>query len=287
MLQRLELADRLAELLAILEIGHGAAEHLLAQPHHFGGDDATSDIEHIIQQRGALIDLAEHAIGGDLDLIEFDPRGVMGIDHHRALDRDALGLRIDHEQRQPVALAGAAGAARSHDHEVGDMAIDHEGLGAAEPETIAGAGRLQRGVQRPVLGTLVDGECCEQRAVRYLRQIMLPLRGIAAARQCRRREHAGGQERRRHQGAANLFHHHAGLDAAEAAAAEFLRHEQTGKAHLGERLPQLARESGCVLGVAQTTQMRDRRLVADQATRAVAQHRLFFGEDEGHGGFRS
>jgi hypothetical protein len=29
--------------------------------------------------------------------------------------------------------------------------------------------------------------------------------------------------------------------------------------------------------------MRHRRLVADQAARAVAQHRLFFGEDEGHG----
>jgi hypothetical protein len=29
-------------------------------------------------------------------------------------------------------------------------------------------------------------------------------------------------------------------------------------------------------------QMRDRRLVADQAARAVAQHCLFFGEDESH-----
>jgi hypothetical protein len=30
--------------------------------------------------------------------------------------------------------------------------------------------------------------------------------------------------------------------------------------------------------------MRHRRLVADKAARAVAQHGLFFGEDECHGG---
>jgi hypothetical protein len=37
------------------------------------------------------------------------------------------------------------------------------------------------------------------------------------------------------------------------------------------------------LSVAQLAQMRDRRLVADKAARAVAQHGLFFGEDESHG----
>src|SRR5438270_10860394 len=35
--------------------------------------------------------------------------------------------------------------------------------------------------------------------------------------------------------------------------------------------------------VAQLPQMRYRRPVADQAARAVAQHGLFFGQDEGHG----
>ena len=53
---------------------------------------------------------------------------------------------------------------------------------------------------------------------------------------------------------------------------------------LGEGLPQLSGKSGGVLGVAQLAQMRYRRLVADQPARAVAQHRLFFVEDECHEG---
>ena len=37
------------------------------------------------------------------------------------------------------------------------------------------------------------------------------------------------------------------------------------------------------LAIAQLPQMRHRRLVADETARAVAQHRLFFVEDECHG----
>ena len=116
----------------------------------------------------------------------------------------------------------------------------------------------------------------------YLRQVLGFLRGAAAARQRGRRQHGGRKKRRRHQGAADFLHHHAGLDAAEPAAAEILRHQQAGKSHLGERLPQVAGKPGRVLGVAQLPQMRHRRLVADEAARAVAQHRLFFVEDECH-----
>ena len=74
----------------------------------------------------ALIDLAEHAVGIDLDIVELDPRRVVRIDHHGALDRDALGLGIDQEQRQPVAFAGRAAGARRDDQEIGGVAVDHE-----------------------------------------------------------------------------------------------------------------------------------------------------------------
>src|SRR5439155_15561825 len=53
--------------------------------------------------------------------------------------------------------------------------------------------------------------------------------------------------------------------------------------HLGERLPQVAGKPNRVLRIAQLPQMRHRRLVTDETARAVAQHRLFFVEDEGHG----
>ena len=81
----------------------------------------------------------------------------------------------------------------------------------------------------------------------------------------------------------DLLHHDAGLDAAEPAAAEILRHQQAGKSHFGKGLPEIAGKSDSVLAVAQLTQMRHRRLVADKTARAVAQHGLFFGKDEGHG----
>jgi len=114
------------------------------------------------------------------------------------------------------------------------MAVDHKGLGAVQPEPIAGTHRLHLGLQRAMLGALVDGERGEQRAIRYLRQIFGPLRGAAAARQRGSRQHGGGQKRRRHQAAADLLHHHAGFDTAKPAAAEIFRHQQARKTHFGE-----------------------------------------------------
>ena len=260
----------------------GAAEHFFAEADHFGGHRAAADIEHAFQQRTALIDLAEHAVGIDLDIVELDPRRIVRIDHRGALDRDALGLGIDQEQRQPVALAGRARGARRDDQEIGGVAVDHKRLGAVELEAVAGTHRLHFGLQRAMLGAFVDRERRQQRAVGDLRQMLGLLRVAAAARQRRSREHGGRKERRRHQGAADFLHHHAGLDAAEPAAAEIFRHQQAGKSHLGKRLPELAGKSRGVLGVAQLPQMRHRRLVADKAARAVAQHGLFFGEDECH-----
>src|SRR6202012_1678779 len=95
MLQRLELADRFAELLALLEIADGAAEDLFAETDHFRGHRAAADIEHALQQAMALIDLAEHAIGINLDMIEHDSRRIVRIDHRGPLDRDALCFWVD------------------------------------------------------------------------------------------------------------------------------------------------------------------------------------------------
>ena len=171
MLQRLEFADQLAELLALLQVGDGAAEHLFAQAHHFGSHRAAADVEHAFQQRSALIDLAEHAVGIDLDIAEFNARRIVRIDHHGALDGEALGLGIDQEQRQPVALAGRAARARRDDQEIGGVAVDHERLGAAQLEAIAGAHRLQSGLQRAMFCAFVNRERREQRAVRNFRQV--------------------------------------------------------------------------------------------------------------------
>src|SRR5258708_34454807 len=71
-LQRLEFADQLAKLLALLEVADGAAEHLLAEADHFRGHGTPADIEYAFQQCAAMIDLAEHAVGVDLDIAKRD-----------------------------------------------------------------------------------------------------------------------------------------------------------------------------------------------------------------------
>ena len=77
------------------QIADGADENLLADPDHFRGDGAATDIKYTFQQRAALIDLAEHAVGIDLDIVEFNPRRVVRIDHRGALGLDTPGFRID------------------------------------------------------------------------------------------------------------------------------------------------------------------------------------------------
>src|SRR5262245_30146845 len=69
---------------------------------------------------------------------------------------------------------------------------------------------------------------------------------------------------------------------AETGAAELLRHQQAAKAHLGKRLPHLRRVAARVVVVAQLAKMCNRRLVDDQAARAVAQQGLFFVQNESH-----
>lgn len=182
-------------------------------------------------------------------------------------DRDALRRGVHQEQRQPLALTGGARRARGDDQEIGDVTIDHERLGTAELEPVAGAHGLQAGVERTVLGALVDCERCEQRPACDLRQIFRSLRGVTAAVQRRGRDHAGGEEGRWHQGAADLLHDDASFDMAEATAAKFFRHQKTGKTHLGKGMPELLGEAGGVLAVAQMTQVRHRCLVADQPAR--------------------
>ena len=91
------------------------------------------------------------------------------------------------------------------------------------------------------------------------------------------------EERRRHQRAADLLHHDAGLDCS------LTRCRRISPAPAGRKIPSRqtpSRGRGKIpvasLAVAQLPQMRHRRLVADKAARAVAQHGLFFGEDECH-----
>ena len=281
-LQRLERANRLAELPALLEVAERAGECLLAQSGQLGGDRGAAHVEHAFEQRPAAIDLADHGIGVDLDAIEADTRRIVGIDDHGALGVDPLRLGVDEKEREAVGLTRRAGAARRNDKKISDVAVDHEAFLAAKGETVAAALRLERGRAGRVLRALVDGERQKQVAGGELRQQFLVAGAIAVAQQRRRAEKRRRQKRRRRQVAADLLHDDAAFDVAEPRPAQTLGQQQAAKSHLRKRLPQRAREPVGGARVAQFAQMRDRRLVGKEGARVVAHHHLLFGEDQRH-----
>src|SRR5688500_18066498 len=71
---------------------------------------------------------------------------------------------------------------------------------------------------------------------------------------------------------------------AEAEAAVGLVDQDAGEAHLGELLPQIVAEAVAAALVAPVAQLlRDRAFLRHEAARAVAEHRLVFGEIERQG----
>src|SRR3546814_3393669 len=69
---------------------------------------------------------------------------------------------------------------------------------------------------------------------------------------------------------------------AEPGAALFLADQDAGEAHFGELLPQIAREAGGGVRVAQGSHVADGGVFGDEILRGIAQHRLFVVEIEGH-----
>jgi DNA-binding IclR family transcriptional regulator len=121
-LQRLEFADDGVELLALLQVGHRALEHLVGQAEHFGCRDSAADVEHLLQLRCAGLVGADDRAGGHAHAFECYTGGVVGIDHHGALDPHA-GRIGRHEQQNDAAVS-----AGRHNQRLRHMAVDHEQL---------------------------------------------------------------------------------------------------------------------------------------------------------------
>ncbi len=162
MLQRLEAADDLAELAAVFQVLRGAGERFLANAAELGCHRRASDIQDAIEQRPAVVDLAEHGVGVDVNLIERQACSVVGVDHHRALGQKALRFGVDQEQRQAGLFARRARRAGGDDVQIRNMAIDDEGFGAGEREAVAGALGFEREPCGIVLAAFVDRERRDQ-----------------------------------------------------------------------------------------------------------------------------
>ena len=77
-LERLEGADRAAELLALLDVGEGVVEGALGDAEHRRGEDQPLDVEAGHQLGPALVDLAEHGVGRRLDVGQVERVGLVG-----------------------------------------------------------------------------------------------------------------------------------------------------------------------------------------------------------------
>ena len=91
MLQDLEVGDGLAELLALLGVGDGRLVEDLEAADGFGAERGDGVVDDLLDQRQAAIDLADHGVGADGDVLEIDFRRAQAIDGGIVARGDALG----------------------------------------------------------------------------------------------------------------------------------------------------------------------------------------------------
>ena len=194
-----------------------------------------------------------------------------------------LALRIDQEQRQARRARRRARGARRHDQEIGDVAVDHEGLVAVEPES--------RCRSAPPASWSAAGDAWRPRRWRA-RRAASRRRSSAdtrtSARRCRRATApTAASTAVERNGDGIRVRPISSITTPASTQPSPLPPNSSGTSRpenpISAKAFHSSRENPVgVLGVAQLPQMRHRRLVADQPARAVAQHRLFFGKDECH-----
>ena len=110
MLDHLEIADGLAELLALLGIiQRGGVQHL-QHAAGFGAQGGGGFINHGLDQRQRFF--AQHMFGAHGDIFEIDFAGRSAVHGQVIAAGDALGIGRDQQQRHAARIALAAGSAR-------------------------------------------------------------------------------------------------------------------------------------------------------------------------------
>ena len=138
MLQALEAADDLAELLALLQVGDGLVEGRLGAPQHFRGQGSPASVENGVQQVGVAEALAcvHRGIDGEAGVGPIVGE-LLGGGRHASLP--------GHEVKaQAVPIPRGAAFPGYHDDLLGAAAVDHEALLALQLYRIA-AGRGREG----------------------------------------------------------------------------------------------------------------------------------------------
>ena len=157
-LQGLELADQPAELLALLEVIDRHVGRAGRNADQFGGRSSPAGGEGALERGPAAIDLADDRIGVDTDAVEGQARRLAVVGEGDVLRVEAVCAALDREQGDAVPLARRAGGAGGHQDDVGRGAVNHELLGAAQGEAVAGAAGFEGGLLGRVALALVGGE---------------------------------------------------------------------------------------------------------------------------------
>ena len=242
MLQRLERADRDAELLARLDVLDGHREGLAHGADRLGRQRRDRLVDRALDDRKPALGRSEHVLRLDPDLGESDLRGAPSVLGRIAAARHARRVGVDEEEPDPVAVAPVARDPGRDDERVGAVAVDDETLLAVQHEGRAVLARGQRHVVEIEPGLPFGmGEAQAQFARRDPPDQIGPLVRIRRVLDDPAAEHDGleiGFERQR---LAELLHRDHGLDRAAAETAVLLRERRAEQAHFGVVAPEVRR----------------------------------------------
>ena len=155
-LQGLEFADQLAELLALLEVGGGHVERAKRHADAFRRRTDAAGVEHAVQHFTPAIDFANHGIGIQLYPVELHMGALRAVDQADHVQAQTSGILGHGEQGDPVVVVIAASGAGRDDQQVGAAALDDKGLRAAQLEAVASAFGAGGNALGTVLRTFVD-----------------------------------------------------------------------------------------------------------------------------------
>ncbi len=273
-LDRLERADGAAEGVALERIGLGHVERGLRAAQLLEGEEHGGAVEEAAQQRQAVAGRAERlcrrAVEGEARM------RAAGVDGRDGFAPHAERVEVEDEQRE--ATLRRPRAARGDDREIGDVAVGHGKLGAAQA-AIDDARAQRLGIDRA--RTLRQRQRADRRARRELRQVALLLRRAAGDEERFAGEIGRGRERHRRERMAELLGEHAEAQMPQPRAAIFLGDRRADPAHPGDLLPQcLVIGAGAIDDAARRAQ---RVALAQELARLVAQRFEIVGEVEIHG----
>ncbi len=97
-LKRLILADEPAELLALFEIVEGHLARARGDADKLRGSACAAGVQRPGQRRPAGVDLPNHGISVDLDIVKTEPRRLAAVDQGCRFDFQAARSLFDREQ---------------------------------------------------------------------------------------------------------------------------------------------------------------------------------------------